>query len=223
MQPSQSTKRQVTRTLPSPWRARSDSRNGTFLWMYSRASPSCDLLSDLLNTPLMPPSTPKARFQGQAARCAAQAGRVHYARSLPSGDLRRQGAQPPQAGEPVFHAQPHDAGRPQDAALLEAIWDFEWHLAGSEPEALLLEGRLIRNSGPATISVPPRPTSVPAGEGGPEGGMAAVPPHADEERRDGEVFRALRPRRGIAADAGFHAEEIWSADVWPGPTPRSAN
>lgn len=33
-------------------------------------------------------------------------------------------------------------------ALLEAIWDFEWHLAGSEPEALLLEGRLIKEYRP---------------------------------------------------------------------------
>ena len=33
-------------------------------------------------------------------------------------------------------------------ALLDAIWDFEWHLAGSEPEALLLEGRLIKEFRP---------------------------------------------------------------------------
>jgi len=33
-------------------------------------------------------------------------------------------------------------------ALLEAIWDFEWHVAGSEPEALLLEGRLIKEFRP---------------------------------------------------------------------------
>jgi excinuclease ABC subunit C len=33
-------------------------------------------------------------------------------------------------------------------ALLEAIYDFEWHLAGSEPEALLLEGRLIKEFRP---------------------------------------------------------------------------
>ena len=33
-------------------------------------------------------------------------------------------------------------------ALLESIWDFEWHLAGSEPEALLLEGRLIKEFRP---------------------------------------------------------------------------
>ncbi len=33
-------------------------------------------------------------------------------------------------------------------ALLDAIWDFEWHLAGSEPEALLLEGRLIKEYRP---------------------------------------------------------------------------
>jgi excinuclease ABC subunit C len=33
-------------------------------------------------------------------------------------------------------------------ALIEAIWDFEWHIAGSEPEALLLEGRLIKEFRP---------------------------------------------------------------------------
>jgi excinuclease ABC subunit C len=33
-------------------------------------------------------------------------------------------------------------------ALIDAIWDFEWHLVGSEPEALLLEGRLIKEFRP---------------------------------------------------------------------------
>lgn len=33
-------------------------------------------------------------------------------------------------------------------ALLEAIWDFEWHAVASEPEALLLEGRLIKEFRP---------------------------------------------------------------------------
>jgi len=33
-------------------------------------------------------------------------------------------------------------------ALLESVWDFEWHIAGSEPEALLLEGRLIKEFRP---------------------------------------------------------------------------
>jgi len=33
-------------------------------------------------------------------------------------------------------------------ALLEAIWDFEWHVVPSEPEALLLEGRLIKEFRP---------------------------------------------------------------------------
>ena len=33
-------------------------------------------------------------------------------------------------------------------ALIEAIWDFEWHLAPSETEALLLEGRLIKEFRP---------------------------------------------------------------------------
>lgn len=33
-------------------------------------------------------------------------------------------------------------------ALLESIWDFEWHTVASEPEALLLEGRLIKEFRP---------------------------------------------------------------------------
>jgi len=33
-------------------------------------------------------------------------------------------------------------------ALLEAIWDFDWHAVASEPEALLLEGRLIKEYRP---------------------------------------------------------------------------
>lgn len=33
-------------------------------------------------------------------------------------------------------------------ALLEAIWDFEYHLVRSEPEALLLEGKLIKEFRP---------------------------------------------------------------------------
>ncbi len=33
-------------------------------------------------------------------------------------------------------------------ALLESVWDFEWHTANSEPEALLLEGRLIKEFRP---------------------------------------------------------------------------
>jgi excinuclease ABC subunit C len=33
-------------------------------------------------------------------------------------------------------------------ALLDSIWDFEWHIVASEPEALLLEGRLIKEFRP---------------------------------------------------------------------------
>ncbi len=37
---------------------------------------------------------------------------------------------------------------PKTTALLDAIHDFEWHIVGSEPEALLLEGRLIKEYRP---------------------------------------------------------------------------
>ena len=33
-------------------------------------------------------------------------------------------------------------------ALIDAIYDFDWHVAGSEPEALLLEGKLIKEYRP---------------------------------------------------------------------------
>ncbi len=33
-------------------------------------------------------------------------------------------------------------------ALIDSIWDFEWHTVNSEPEALLLEGRLIKEFRP---------------------------------------------------------------------------
>ncbi len=37
---------------------------------------------------------------------------------------------------------------PKTRALLESIWDLEWHTVLSEPEALLLEGRLIKEYRP---------------------------------------------------------------------------
>lgn len=33
-------------------------------------------------------------------------------------------------------------------ALLDSIWDFEFHTVNSEPEALLLEGKLIKEFRP---------------------------------------------------------------------------
>ena len=46
-------------------------------------------------------------------------------------------------------------------ALLESIWDFEWHIAGSEPEALLLEGRLIKEFRPPLQCQFPRRQTLP--------------------------------------------------------------
>jgi excinuclease ABC subunit C len=37
---------------------------------------------------------------------------------------------------------------PKTRALLESVWDLEWHTVRSEPEALLLEGRLIKEFRP---------------------------------------------------------------------------
>jgi excinuclease ABC subunit C len=33
-------------------------------------------------------------------------------------------------------------------ALLESVWDFEWHTVNSDPESVLLEGRLIKEFRP---------------------------------------------------------------------------
>src|SRR5215510_7356932 len=37
---------------------------------------------------------------------------------------------------------------PKTRALIDSIWDFEWHNVLTEPEALLLEGRLIKEYRP---------------------------------------------------------------------------
>ena len=37
---------------------------------------------------------------------------------------------------------------PKTRALLDSIWEFEVHTVNSEPEALLLEGRLIKEYRP---------------------------------------------------------------------------
>jgi len=37
-------------------------------------------------------------------------------------------------------------------ALLDSVWDFEFHTVRTEPEALLLEGRLIKEYRPRYIS-----------------------------------------------------------------------
>ena len=37
---------------------------------------------------------------------------------------------------------------PKTRALLEAIWDLEWHIVRTEPEALLMEGKLIKDFRP---------------------------------------------------------------------------
>jgi len=37
---------------------------------------------------------------------------------------------------------------PKTRALLDSIWEFEWHTVNSEPEAMLLEGRLIKEYRP---------------------------------------------------------------------------
>src|SRR5258708_27389052 len=37
---------------------------------------------------------------------------------------------------------------PKTRALIESIWEFEWHLVRSEAEAVLYEGRLIKEFRP---------------------------------------------------------------------------
>ena len=47
-----------------------------------------------------------------------------------------------------FHPSRSMKADPKTRALLESIWDLEWHTVLSEPEALLLEGRLIKEYRP---------------------------------------------------------------------------
>ncbi|MEI9898265.1 MAG: nucleotide excision repair endonuclease [Chthoniobacter sp.] len=117
----------------------------------------------------------------------------------------------------------HDAGGPEDAGAAGSDLGFRMHLAGSEPEALLLEGRLIKEFGPRYNISFPRRQALPAGQGGSEGGMAALPPHADEETTRRRSISGPSPTPGHAADAGLHAEEIRRADLWPGQIRRSAS
>src|SRR5690606_1207303 len=37
---------------------------------------------------------------------------------------------------------------PKTRALIDSVWDLEWHTVRSEPEALLLEGKLIKEFKP---------------------------------------------------------------------------
>ncbi len=56
-------------------------------------------------------------------------------------DLRRRVSQ-------YFMPSRKTVADPKTRALLESIWDFEFHTVNSEPEALLLEGRLIKEFRP---------------------------------------------------------------------------
>jgi excinuclease ABC subunit C len=47
-----------------------------------------------------------------------------------------------------FHPSRRELADLKTRALVDAIWDIEWHTVRSEPEALLLEGRLIKEYRP---------------------------------------------------------------------------
>jgi len=47
-----------------------------------------------------------------------------------------------------FMASKRHTADPKTQALLDSVWDLEWHTVKSEPEALLLEGRLIKEFRP---------------------------------------------------------------------------
>lgn len=47
-----------------------------------------------------------------------------------------------------FMASKRHTADPKTQALLDSVWDLEWHTVRSEPEALLLEGRLIKEFRP---------------------------------------------------------------------------
>ena len=56
-------------------------------------------------------------------------------------DLKRRASQ-------YFMPSKRQTADPKTRALLEAVWDLEWHTVHTEPEALLLEGRLIKEFRP---------------------------------------------------------------------------
>jgi excinuclease ABC subunit C len=56
-------------------------------------------------------------------------------------DLKRRASQ-------YFMPSKRHSADPKTRALLEAVWDLEWHTVHTEPEALLLEGRLIKEFRP---------------------------------------------------------------------------
>jgi len=78
----------------------------------------------------------------------AQARRVSAQGPLRHGHLRRQGARPAETGDQYFQSSRRNGWDLKFNALVEAICDFDVHVVRSEPEALLLESKLIKEFKP---------------------------------------------------------------------------
>ena len=107
-----------------------------------------------------------------------------------------------------FHPSRSARADRKTQALLDSIWDLETHTVKSEPESLLLEGKLIKEYRPRynisfrddkrflLVKVQPQ-RSVPA-----------LHAHAREEGRRRALLRPVRPFRLAAQDARPAAQEI---------------
>ena len=73
-------------------------------------------------------------------------------RSPETGDLCRSGARLAEATLSLPYPSRQTTADPKTRALIESIREFEWHIVRSEAEAVLFEGRLIRDFVPNTMS-----------------------------------------------------------------------
>ncbi len=98
-------------------------------------------------------------------------------------------------------------------ALLDSVWDFEFHTVRTEPEALLLEGRLIKEYRPRyniSFRDDKRFLLVKADMADEWPRFRLTRFKKDDQAR---YFGPFAHARGAAADAGVHEEAVRGADI----------
>ena len=93
-------------------------------------------------------------------------------------------------------------------ALVEAIYDFDFHVVRSEPEALLLEGKLIKEFQAALQRQLPRRQTFPDAQGESERPDSEFHFHPLEKGRRRALFRAVREFRRAAQHARARAAAV---------------